>query len=366
MIPMAKSLRVALPWYRFPPFHKTIGGLSVWIWEMSQNLVKQGVELEVLVPPGLALNRNARECEAIKLIALDREVQDLSLFRDYDYVVSVNNFGSKAISKTRKLTKVVRVLHTAAHDRALDTYVSMNANPIEYAKCFFLREREKRAEERLSGVLTACVSRYLKGRVLEHGLERAENLVYTPNCVDTTLFYKKEQEKRFDIAFVGRFQKVKGLDILLKALRKLDFRPNVNIVGIEDPRERRWCLQVVKNSATLTFSGFVGRNQMPEVYRSAKILVVASRYETFGLPVLEAMACGTPVVATAVGGVLELVQKEWGILVPPGDPAALAHAIKNALNNQRLFEGAQELAPEKATEFDSKSVAKLFKEKVFI
>ncbi|PSO04524.1 hypothetical protein B9Q12_02295 [Candidatus Marsarchaeota G2 archaeon ECH_B_SAG-G06] len=362
---MPKSFRVALPWYRFPPFHKTIGGLSVWIWEMSQNLARQGVKLEVLVPPGFAFNDKAKECEAIRLLALDKDVQQLSVFSDYDCVVSVNNFGSKAISKIKKLTNVVRVLHTIASDRTLDTYVSLNATPIEYAKCYILRKREREAEKRLSGVLTVCVSRFLKEKALEHKLESQKNLIYVPNCVDTTLFYKKEEEKRFDIVFVGRFQKVKGLDILLKALKILNLRLKVNIVGIENPQEKQWCEKLVGTSAMLTFSGFVNREQMPEVYRSAKILVLPSRYETFGLPVLEAMACGTPVVASGVGGVLELVKKEWGMLVPPNDVISLARAIKNALNDQRLYDGAQQLATKKAQEFDSKSVAKQFKESVF-
>ena len=68
------------------------------------------------------------------------------------------------------------------------------------------------------------------------------------------------------------------------------------------------------------------------LYRRASIVVVPSLYEGFGLPAIEAMACGTPVVASAAGALPEVMETGGGgILVPPGDPEALAKAIATLL-----------------------------------
>jgi glycosyltransferase involved in cell wall biosynthesis len=79
--------------------------------------------------------------------------------------------------------------------------------------------------------------------------------------------------------------------------------------------------------------GGVARTEMPKVLRSADIVLCPARYEPFGIVPLEAMACGVPVVASAVGGHLDtVVDRRTGRLVPVGDPEALAKAVAEILD----------------------------------
>jgi glycosyltransferase involved in cell wall biosynthesis len=95
---------------------------------------------------------------------------------------------------------------------------------------------------------------------------------------------------------------------------------------------------------------FVGRrDDIPEVQRALDVLVNASVAEPFGRSVLEALASGTPVVATDSGGIPEFVEDgETGVLVPPGDDAALAAALDRVLGDaglrERLAEGGRAAA----------------------
>ena len=94
----------------------------------------------------------------------------------------------------------------------------------------------------------------------------------------------------------------------------------------------------------VVFRGRVGREEMPALMRSADVVVCAPWYEPFGIVPLEAMACGAPVVATAVGGQIDsVVHGETGLHVPPRDPAALAAALSDLLGDEarrrRLGEG---------------------------
>ncbi len=83
--------------------------------------------------------------------------------------------------------------------------------------------------------------------------------------------------------------------------------------------------------------GSVGRAAMPPLLRSADAVVCAPWYEPFGIVPLEAMACGVPVVATAVGGQIDsVVDRVTGLHVPPRDPAALAAALGELLDRPQL------------------------------
>ena len=83
-------------------------------------------------------------------------------------------------------------------------------------------------------------------------------------------------------------------------------------------------------------TGFVTRERLRELYRRARLFVYPSRYEGFGIPPLEAMACGAPVVATRTGAIPDFAGGGVALLVPPGDRNALRDAIVRALADAPL------------------------------
>ncbi|MEM0121652.1 MAG: glycosyltransferase family 4 protein, partial [Thermoprotei archaeon] len=284
---MRDRLRLLFPWYRFPPFtDKSIGGLSTTLWDNTTWLAKLGHDVIVLVPAERetdslvrgVLVKGSRTGRTIMLGGeLDSECR--RWLRDFDAVISVNNYGAPTLKKVLGQVNVVRQIHTLAADRAVSTYLPLKWNMSHYIKIVWEKAREERFEKALKGAPTICVSRYLLSKVLEHGVEAEENTVFIPNGVDTELFNQKNSTKKYDILFVGRFQYSKGLDILLKAIKKLwseGLKPTLGIAGGFTQRERDYVLRAAgpELSNNISFLGVVPHELMPEVYNSSKLLVV--------------------------------------------------------------------------------------------
>jgi glycosyltransferase involved in cell wall biosynthesis len=156
-----------------------------------------------------------------------------------------------------------------------------------------------------------------------------------PNGVDTAMFHPRESREKsrgpVRLLFVGRVVFQKGLDVLLAALAQLprDGDWQLEIIGDGD---RRSALEAeaarLGVAARIRFAGWCRRTEIAERYRAADVFVFPSRDEGMPNVVLEAMASGLPIVATAIAGNEELVRDgENGFLVPPDDPAALAAAL---------------------------------------
>jgi len=148
------------------------------------------------------------------------------------------------------------------------------------------------------------------------------------------------------ILFVGRMDPVKGLDTLVRALALvLDRDPAVLedaclvVAGGDKVEGRRQDMDAelahvdalrreLGLGALVRFVGSLPQDALPYWYNAAELVVVPSRYESFGLVALEAMACGTPVIASDVGGLSTLIRDgRTGFLVPDNDPQALADKL---------------------------------------
>jgi glycosyltransferase involved in cell wall biosynthesis len=137
------------------------------------------------------------------------------------------------------------------------------------------------------------------------------------------------------LLFVGRLRIRKGVEVLLEALRDVrDIRPvELRIAGDGEHRERlERRVSELDLGKTVTFLGHCDAGRVRRLLAGAAALVVPSIYEGMPLVVLEAMAAGVPVVASAVSGIPEVVQDgETGWLVPPEDPRALKEALEDVL-----------------------------------
>ena len=148
------------------------------------------------------------------------------------------------------------------------------------------------------------------------------------------------------VLYVGRFDPSKGIDTLVRACAKSKVRTGGNLRLIiagdsdSDPAacQERNRIQLLVKKLSLAeqtlFAGLVGHDRLPLYYAAADVCVVPSHYEPFGLVAIEAMACGTPVVASNVGGLkFTVVPEETGLLVNPQDDSAFAGAIDRILSN---------------------------------
>jgi D-inositol-3-phosphate glycosyltransferase len=151
--------------------------------------------------------------------------------------------------------------------------------------------------------------------------------------------------RRNFILFVGRIDAIKGIDVLIRAVHQLSCRPEgekgelgLIIVGGEldvdsrrESREMQRLRELVQDlnlQDRVAFWGSQRQDLLPYFYSAAQALVLPSRYESFGMVALEAMACGTPVIASRVGGLKYTIEDgRTGLLVPGGNSALLAERV---------------------------------------
>jgi glycosyltransferase involved in cell wall biosynthesis len=129
------------------------------------------------------------------------------------------------------------------------------------------------------------------------------------------------------LAFAGRLTTPKALEVGLEALARTDVALVVAGEGPDGERLERLAAELGLGGR-VRFLGVQDRTSVLELFRAADAALLSSRWENFPHSAVEALAVGTPVVATRVGGVPEIVSDgENGLLVPADDPAALAEAI---------------------------------------
>ncbi len=171
-----------------------------------------------------------------------------------------------------------------------------------------------------------------------------------PIGVDVSLFTLPSSEslrQTNQILYVGQIKNSKGVGYLLKAMhRLLDIHPDAELVivggslwGYQAPEEMhlRSLAQSLGIQHKVRFFGPKTPAEVAALMQTSALLVLPSLRETFGAVLVEALACGTPVVATRCGGPEDIVNESVGLLVPQEDAKALAEAIAHVLQHRHQY-----------------------------
>ncbi len=202
-------------------------------------------------------------------------------------------------------------------------------------------------------------SEYVRQRILARFHLPADRVVAIPGGVNRERFSRQEQPGQFGryILFVGSIEPRKNLPTLLAAWKQIgDRHPEVSLVLAGIPGNIYQEVPIPKDIERLHRIGYVSDANLPALYSGADIFVLPSWEEGFGLPVLEAMACGTP-VAASTGGALPEAAGSACLLFPPGDPAALYAALDEGLCDPQLRKSLSERGLEHARQYPWQTTA---------
>jgi starch synthase len=195
-----------------------------------------------------------------------------------------------------------------------------------------------------------AVSNHAKAEILEHFDVDERRVRVIHNGIDLDVWKPSPAEatrRAYDIdgpylLFVGRTSRQKGMVHLIDAMEHVD--PGVRLVcctsAPDTPEiEQEIADKIARQPRALWINTLLREDQYIELYTHASAFCCPSVYEPFGIINLEAMACETPVVASAVGGIQEVVvDGVTGFQVPPADPRALAERINRVLRDPALAE----------------------------
>ena len=199
-------------------------------------------------------------------------------------------------------------------------------------KGFFRKTISRFVVKRAARITT--VTENLATAMRNHGLENP-NYNVLPNVVNMQVFNILEDKPKSEVirfvhlsCFEDKSKNISGLLNVLAALKKEQLAFECILIGdgMDFDRLRNYAVQLNLTS-NLHFTGLLEGEELAKTLASADFMVMFSNYENMPVVILEALACGLPVVATRVGGIPEMINAQNGLLIEPGDEAALREAI---------------------------------------
>jgi D-inositol-3-phosphate glycosyltransferase len=399
-------LRIAMISYHTCPLAtlggKDTGGMNVYVRDLTRQLGQMGIHVDVFtrsqddhvphvlhelgygnrvvhIPAGPEHPVSKEELanyipefvEGIKTFACEKRIK-------YDIIHShywMSGIAAASLSDAWGGTPIVHMFHT------LGEMKNRIARSEDEREGEYRINGEKQVLRRADRVIVATVAELTQLRFL---YKANGNMVVIPPGVDVSHFYPipSDEAKMYVglkpedrmVLFVGRIEPLKGVDTLIQAMSCLQLketkRPvHLAIIGgdpaaspeemtAEMARLQKLCDDLTVGQ-TVVFLGKRDQDKLPYYYSAAQLVVMPSHYESFGMVALEAMACGTPVIASEVGGLAYLVRDgETGFTIPDQEPEELCDKISWLLNDQELHETMRARAVEYAQDYAWDKIAK--------
>jgi D-inositol-3-phosphate glycosyltransferase len=351
------------------------GGMNVYIRELAQELGQRGIQVDIFtrrsspnepdIDPGIGPNVRVIYVKAGPATALapDDIYEHLSQFTArviafstvqnlrYDVIYSHYWLSGWVAAKLNEAwgTPFVQMFHTLGH---MKQRIQSHGAALPNQRI----NTEREVTEWASRIVAATPAEY--AQLLWLYRARRKKIEIIPPGVNTTRFYPTNRDTARQqlhippderwLLFVGRIERLKAIDIVLQALHVIQqddptalHNVRFGVVGgdLKDASNSEMNrLQTLTRELKLTenvrFLGAKEQHLLPQYYAAADAVLMPSDYESFGMVALEAMAMGTPVIASEVGGLAYLVRDgETGYLVPTREPQALAARIKALLND---------------------------------
>ena len=338
---------------QFPPH---FGGVGVHIHTLAKKLVSQGHEVYVITYP----HKNLKDIDGIHVIGVKsvpvpglrgllfaqsarKALEELVNEVDIDIIHGHYLFpaGYAAVKVGKKYN--------------IPTYVTAHGSDMfeVYAKQSFMRPVLRRV---LSGAdVVLAVSDALKEEIVKTGVSC--DLRIHLNSVNVSKFrhdtlsnFKSEiGTDKPVVLFVGNIIKRKNVNALLEARKRAKTDYTLAIVG-DGPLLSDLKAKVKKeNIPDVYFAG--ARNDVEKIIPAADILVLPSFSESFGLVLIEALACGVPVIGSNVGGIREIITPDVGLLIEPDDFDGISSAIDKLISDESLHLEFKSNARDRAMDF---------------
>ena len=282
-------------------------------------------------------------------IALAGGFPELRTFgnRANDYLINNNNYDviidnqsiSYGLIEIQKRFPLIEIIH---HPISFDFKFELAASQkIKYKISRYLwysfLKMQKQVAPKIRNIITPSQSS--KKGIIEEFNCKKDNITVIYNGLDAEEFSPIEESKRNLnrlITTASADVPLKGLDYSLKALKILKKdNPNIHLIVIGSPKKGGHTERLIKElniKENVFFKKHISKEEIRKLYSTSSVAIVSSLYEGFGYPVIEAMSCEVPLIATNVSSIPELVQK-YAILIDPKDENLLSHKIKNVLSN---------------------------------
>ena len=258
--------------------------------------------------------------------------------KDYDIIID-NQSISYGMIEIQKRFPLVEIIH---HPITFDFKFELaSTKKIKYKISRYLWYSflimQKKVAPKLETIVTP--SKSSKNGIVAEFNCKSSNITVINNGLDYEEFApisNVERNKNRLITTASADVALKGLDFSLKALKLLKKNnPKIHLIIIGAPKKNGHTEKLIKKlniEDNVIFKKNISKEEIKELYSTSSIAIVSSLYEGFGYPVIEAMSCEVPLIATNISSIPELV-RSYGILIDPKDEKKLSFNIEKVLNN---------------------------------